>query len=83
MIPSPVGLGEPDAWFSGADLANLLNEAAILTARQNMLRIGQFRWRAERITMGLSNRLLQDSAKKRPCLPRGGPCPGGQPSACQ
>ena len=39
--------------FSGADLANLLNEAAILTARQNMLRIGQFSWKGmERITMG-------------------------------
>ena len=53
--------------FSGADLANLLNEAAILTARQNMLRIGQFQLEGalERITMGLSNRPLQDSAKKR------------------
>ena len=53
--------------FSGADLANLLNEAAILTARQNMLRIGEFQLEGalERITMGLSNRPLQDSAKKR------------------
>ena len=53
--------------FSGADLANLLNEAAILTARREQSQIDE---RAlsdalERITMGLTAAPLQDSAKKR------------------
>ena len=53
--------------FSGADLSNLLNEAAILTARRDSSCIDE---RAmgdalERITMGLTAAPLQDSAKKR------------------
>ncbi len=53
--------------FSGADLANLLNEGAILTARRQQSSIDD---RAlgdalERITMGLAVAPLQDSAKKR------------------
>jgi cell division protease FtsH len=53
--------------FSGADLSNLLNEAAILTARRQASHIDD---RAisdalERITMGLTAAPLQDSAKKR------------------
>jgi cell division protease FtsH len=53
--------------FSGADLANLLNEAAILTARQQVSAIGddQIEAALERITMGLTAAPLQDSAKKR------------------
>jgi cell division protease FtsH len=53
--------------FSGADLANLLNEAAILAARHNSTEIDDscLEGALERITMGLSNRPLQDSAKKR------------------
>ena len=53
--------------FSGAELANLMNEAAILTARQERNFIGneQLEGALERITMGLSARPLQDSAKKR------------------
>jgi cell division protease FtsH len=53
--------------FSGADLANLLNEGAILAARQNHTEIkdSHLEGALERITMGLSNRPLQDSAKKR------------------
>ena len=53
--------------FSGADLANLLNEAAILAARHNKTEIddSHLEGALERITMGLSNRPLQDSAKKR------------------
>jgi len=53
--------------FSGADLANLLNEAAILTARQHETSIGHAQIEAalERITMGLTAAPLQDSAKKR------------------
>ena len=53
--------------FSGAELANLMNEAAILTARQerNFITNDQLEGALERITMGLSSRPLQDSAKKR------------------
>ncbi len=53
--------------FSGAELANLMNEAAILTARQerNFITNDQLEGALERITMGLSTRPLQDSAKKR------------------
>lgn len=53
--------------FSGADLANLLNEASILTARQEKAEIGSDQLEAalERITMGLKAAPLQDSAKKR------------------
>jgi len=53
--------------FSGADLSNLLNEAAILTARRQQERIDDAAIgdALERITMGLSAAPLQDSAKKR------------------
>ena len=53
--------------FSGADLANLLNEAAILTARHDVSFLGnrQLEEALERITMGLTAAPLQDGAKKR------------------
>ena len=53
--------------FSGADLSNLLNEAAILTARRHQERIddASIGDALERITMGLTAAPLQDSAKKR------------------
>ena len=53
--------------FSGADLSNLLNEAAILTARRERPCIDEAALgdALERITMGLSAAPLQDSAKKR------------------
>ncbi|MEY3463804.1 MAG: ATP-dependent zinc metalloprotease FtsH, partial [Cyanobacteriota bacterium] len=53
--------------FAGADLANLLNEAAILTARRQQSSIddGAIGDALERITMGLTAAPLQDSAKKR------------------
>ena len=53
--------------FSGAELANLINEAAILTAReqQPFISDSQLEGALERITMGLSAKPLQDSAKKR------------------
>jgi len=35
------GIAERTPGFSGADLANLLNEAAILTARRDMTKVGQ------------------------------------------
>ena len=69
-LDSSVNLG---AWaartpgFSGADLANLLNEAAILTARRQQQQIDDAALTdaLERITMGLTAAPLQDSAKKR------------------
>ncbi|MEY4430681.1 MAG: ATP-dependent zinc metalloprotease FtsH [Cyanobacteriota bacterium] len=53
--------------FSGADLSNLLNEAAILTARRERQSIDEAALNdaLERITMGLTAAPLQDSAKKR------------------
>jgi cell division protease FtsH len=53
--------------FSGADLANLINEAAILTARRERLFIDEQSMNdaLERVTMGLGAKPLQDSAKKR------------------
>ena len=53
--------------FSGADLSNLLNEAAILTARRHQSAIDDdaLGGALERITMGLAAKPLQDSAKKR------------------
>jgi cell division protease FtsH len=53
--------------FSGADLANLLNEAAILTARREKETIDDqsLSDALERITMGLAVAPLQDNAKKR------------------
>ena len=53
--------------FSGADLANLLNEAAILTARHGASFLGnrELEEALERITMGLTAAPLQDGAKKR------------------
>ena len=53
--------------FSGADLANLLNEAAILTARHEVSFLGnrELEEALERITMGLTAAPLQDGAKKR------------------
>ncbi len=53
--------------FSGADLSNLLNEAAILTARRQRTSIDDAAIgdALERITMGLTAAPLQDSAKKR------------------
>ncbi len=53
--------------FAGADLANLLNEAAILAARRQQSTIDDqaIGDALERITMGLTAAPLQDSAKKR------------------
>ncbi|RCL52834.1 MAG: ATP-dependent zinc metalloprotease FtsH [Synechococcus sp. MED-G71] len=53
--------------FSGAELANLINEAAILTARRQRAFIDEEAMHdaLERVTMGLGANPLQDSAKKR------------------
>ena len=53
--------------FSGADLANLLNESAIVTAREdcNQITNKHIEKALERLTMGLTCAPLQDSSKKR------------------
>ncbi|MYF20271.1 MAG: ATP-dependent zinc metalloprotease FtsH [Synechococcus sp. SB0677_bin_5] len=53
--------------FSGADLANLLNEAAIVTARaqKQCIEDSHIMDALERVTIGLPAVPLQDSAKKR------------------
>ena len=53
--------------FSGADLENLLNEAAILAAREKKKTISnkQIEGAIERLTIGLSKSPLQDDSKKR------------------
>ena len=53
--------------FSGADLANLLNEAAILTARRRKeaISLREIDDAVDRITIGLSLAPLLDSKKKR------------------
>ncbi|MEB3294669.1 MAG: ATP-dependent zinc metalloprotease FtsH [Synechococcales bacterium] len=53
--------------FSGADLANLLNEAAILTARRRKeaMTMQEVEDAIDRITIGLSMNPLLDSKKKR------------------
>lgn len=53
--------------FSGADLANLLNEAAILTARRNKEKIGldEINVALDRIIAGLEGQTLTDTKNKR------------------
>jgi cell division protease FtsH len=53
--------------FSGAELANLLNEAAILTARRrkDAITMAEVSDAIDRLTMGLSLTPLLDSKKKR------------------
>ena len=53
--------------FSGADLENLINESAILTARENKLSVtnSEIEKALERITIGLQSSQLQDISKKR------------------
>nr|YP_011007527.1 putative chloroplast ATP-dependent protease [Syringoderma abyssicola]WAM64956.1 putative chloroplast ATP-dependent protease [Syringoderma abyssicola] len=55
------------AGFSGADLANILNEAAILTARANLetISIKQIYAAIDRIIAGLEGVVLNDSKNKR------------------
>ncbi|WP_277873839.1 ATP-dependent zinc metalloprotease FtsH [Pseudanabaena sp. FACHB-1998] len=53
--------------FAGADLANLLNEAAILAARRYKEAIGELEIAdaIDRVTIGLSMKPMLDSSKKR------------------
>lgn len=60
-------IAQRTAGFSGADLANILNEAAILTARENLetITIKQISASIERIITGLEGVILTDSRNKR------------------
>ena len=60
-------IAQRTAGFSGADLANILNEAAILTARENLetITIKQITAAIERIVTGLEGVILTDSRSKR------------------
>nr|YP_009736210.1 putative chloroplast ATP-dependent protease [Scytosiphon promiscuus]YP_010147397.1 cell division protein FtsH-like protein [Scytosiphon lomentaria]QDM58297.1 putative chloroplast ATP-dependent protease [Scytosiphon promiscuus]QDM58440.1 putative chloroplast ATP-dependent protease [Scytosiphon promiscuus]QQP22247.1 cell division protein FtsH-like protein [Scytosiphon lomentaria]QTW91445.1 cell division protein [Scytosiphon lomentaria]WAM64535.1 putative chloroplast ATP-dependent protease [S len=60
-------IAQRTAGFSGADLANILNEAAILTARADLetITIKQIYTAIERIIAGLEGVLLNDSRNKR------------------
>ncbi len=53
--------------FSGADLSNFLNEAAILTARFKKSKVGscELEGAFERLTFGFATSPLQDNSKKR------------------
>lgn len=53
--------------FAGADLANLLNEAAILAARRYKEAIGELEIAdaIDRVTIGLSMKPMLDNSKKR------------------
>ncbi|NJK34746.1 MAG: ATP-dependent zinc metalloprotease FtsH [Oscillatoriales cyanobacterium SM2_2_1] len=53
--------------FAGADLANLLNEAAILTARRHKEAMSELELAdaIDRVTIGLSMKPMLDGAKKR------------------
>lgn len=53
--------------FAGADLANLLNEAAILTARRQLPAIGmaEIADAIDRVTIGLTMKPMLDSYKKK------------------
>ena len=60
-------IAQRTAGFSGADLANILNESAILTARANLetITIKQINKAIERIVAGLEGVILNDSRNKR------------------
>lgn len=61
-------IAERTPGFSGADLANLLNEAAILTVRRNMKKIGELEIleSIEKVLLGpeRKNRIISDQDKK-------------------
>ena len=67
--------------FSGADLANLVNEAALLAARQNRktVTMDDFEEAKDKVMMGAERKShdLSDEEKQQHRLPRGRPRPGG------
>ena len=71
------GVAQQSPGFSGADLANLVNEAAILAARRNKKTIGtpEFSEALERVVAGpeRKSRIISDEEKADHRLPRGRP----------
>lgn len=53
----------PPATHAGADLANLMNEAAILAARRNLKEISKVRSRRRRWTQPTASRFEQSQAR--------------------
>jgi cell division protease FtsH len=72
----PENLARQSPGFSGADLANLVNEAAILAARRNRKTIGQqeFNEALERIVAGpeRKSRIISDAEKRIIAIHEGG-----------
>ena len=72
----PENLARQSAGFSGADIANLVNEAAILAARRNRKVIGmpEFTEALERIVAGpeRKSRLISDAEKRIIAIHEGG-----------
>ncbi len=60
-------IAERTPGFSGADLANLINEAAIFAARQNKKEIGEFELKEsiEKVMMGPQRKSMVMSAKEK------------------
>ena len=67
--------------FSGADLANMVNEAALNAARQNRKTVlmYDFELAKDKVLMGAERKsmILSDEEKKVTAYPRGRPRPGG------
>jgi len=68
--------------FSGADLANLVNEAAILAARRNKKKIGleELEESVDRVIAGpeRKSRIISPKEKEITAYHESGPCPGRQ-----
>jgi cell division protease FtsH len=66
--------------FSGADLANLVNEAALLAARagKRLVTMADFEAAKDKVMMGAERRsmVMTEEEKKAHRLPRGRPCAG-------
>ncbi len=63
----PVVIARGTPGFSGADLANLVNEAALFAARTNRRFVGmqEFDWAKDRIMMGVERRTMVMSEQER------------------
>ena len=68
--------------FSGADLENLVNEAALLAAKRNKEHIGMpdLEDAKDKVYMGLErkSKVIREEDKKNDGVPRGRPRPGGE-----
>ena len=66
--------------FAGADLANLVNEAALVAARMNKKKVemADFEFAKDKVLMGVERKtlMLTDEEKRLTAYPRGGARPG-------